>query len=330
MDQQISLPPHTVQQVGDFQALSQNVPWGLTKLDVPSAWTKTRGEGITILVIDTGFSGHPDNCNEAKGPSFVDSEPDAQDYNGHGSHVVGIIGACDNGQGVVGVAPKAMIISAKALDKNGQSNAINVERALKYALSIKPDIINMSLGSPTELSRSTKRLMQQLTDEGVVIVVAAGNNGSKGGVMYPARWEMTFGVGAYDIFNKIADFSAVGPEIDFVAPGVEILSTHIDGRYAIMSGTSMAAPFVTGVLALMLSHAKQNNISPRSVKEIYDRLLTKTVDLGPPGFDNQYGFGVIVPSQVFLSGTEEAIVQLPKRSAWAQFFTGLKSFFGFA
>lgn len=324
----ISLPPYTVNQIGEFAALSQNVPWGLTKLDVPHAWTTTKGEGITVMVFDTGFSGHEDNCNEIKGPSFVVNEPDSRDYNGHGSHVAGIIGACDNVNGVVGVAPRAKIISVKVLDKNGQATSQAILNALKYAAANKPDVVNMSLGSPNAMSSDLLYYMQQLANSGVPIIVAAGNNGATGGILFPAKYDCTFAIGAYDIFNKVADFSAVGPEIDFVAPGVEILSTFLNGQYAIMSGTSMAAPFVTGVVALMLSHAKAIGTKYATAKQIYDVLLKKTADLGPVGFDNQYGFGAIVPTQVVTLSSNTAI--LPKVSTKTRFWTTVKSWFGWA
>lgn len=332
MDSSISLPPYTINQIGDYQTLSQNVPWGISKLDVPSAWAKTKGEGITIMVIDTGFSGHEDNVNETKGPSFVAQEPDSRDYNGHGTHVVGIIGACDNATGIVGVAPNSKIISVKALDKNGFATGASVERALEYAAKVKPDIINLSLGSSKTMPDSIYNLLQKMADQGIVTVVAAGNNGRKGGIMYPAKWPMTFAIGAYDIFDEVASFSAVGEEIDFVAPGVEILSTFLNNQYAIMSGTSMAAPFVTGVLALMLAQAKKIGVKYATAKQIYDHLLVATVDLGPKGFDNRYGFGVIVPSQVVHSvdGNNPAPATLPKHSRWKKFTIGVKSFFGWA
>lgn len=293
----IALPHHELIEIGNLAALSQNIPWSIADLNIPTAWQSARGEGVTAIVLDTGFSGHPDNCHEVRGPSFVPGE-DCDDLNGHGSHVAGIIGACDNMGGIVGVAPEAQIISVKTLGKSGTGSDIGIAKALEWAIEQSPDVINLSLGNTRPLSERVYNALVALHQKGIPIVAAGGNFGPKAGVLYPAKWPMTLGIAAYDVQEQTADFSAAGPEIDFAAPGVNILSTYKDGQYATMSGTSMAAPFVTGLICLLLSNAKRNNVKFTSVGHIKQTLVQYTRDAGDPGKDDLYGFGIIEPTNL--------------------------------
>lgn len=277
----LSLPYHKITEVGSYGALSETTGWNVSDLKVPNAWAQTRGAGVTAMVIDTGFSDHMDlKGNEIQGPSFVAGEPNI-DLNGHGSHCAGIIAACQNNEGVVGVAPEAQVISVKALSNNGMSNSKVIKASLEYALKIKPDIINLSLGSRAPMPPDTLELLQELYRQNIPLVCAAGNNGVIGGVQYPAKYNEAIAVGAYDKNGKLATFSAIGPEVDFIAPGVEILSTFKENEYAVISGTSMAAPVMTGMLCLIISlikkHHPAHQISVSDIRMMLTRFCNEQI-----------------------------------------------------
>lgn len=319
----IELPYFEIAGVGDFETLSQTIPWQIGQNHINSIWSKSKGEGARVLVLDTGFSNHPDNCNEIKGPSFVTNEPDSIDYNGHGSHVVGIISACDDSDGIVGVAPKAKVVSAKVMDKNGKTVSEYVEKALRYALDTKPDVINISFGSPTMLSGNVLHLVNKLWEEGIPLVCAAGNHGPGKGLYYPAGYPNVIAVGAIDIQRKIAIFSAQGSAIDFAAPGVEILSTYLDKQYATLSGTSQAAPFVTGLVALIVAHNKKLGIKVNNSDYIFDVLKSAAKDVGDSGFDNAYGNGIIDPSKMLKTNVKTPTI-VDRRSFFSKLFSVLR------
>ena len=127
-------------------SLSQVIDWGLRQLNVPETWSITQGEGITVMVIDTGHPDHPDvSDNVSEGANFIDGEP-ITDENGHQTHCTGIICASNNDIGMVGVAPKSKCISVKALSKSGSGSYAALVAALDYAIEVKPDLVSMSLG----------------------------------------------------------------------------------------------------------------------------------------------------------------------------------------
>ena len=316
------LPPFEIEEVLDIynrDTVNQTIGWGLIQSRVPDAWLHSEGEGIKIMVIDTGKPEHEDispyyqeNKNENfivktysikndLDKNFVDGE-NIYDQNGHHTHCAGIICARNNQKGMVGVAPKSEIISVKALDKNGRGSSSNLLKSLEYALEIKPDIVSMSLGSSRSDPR-IKKVIKELYNANIPVVCAAGNSGSLG-VNFPAAYEETISVGAYDKNGKIAGFSSKGPEVDWAAPGVSIYSTFINNSYAKLNGTSMACPFIAGVIALMLAkHRKMESMGRynncKTVEEIKSHLLRCTNDKGSIGKDDSWGFGVIDINKLF-------------------------------
>lgn len=298
MDPVFENPKYAVKEVGDFQALSQNLGWGITLSRIPETWKVSRGEGVTVMVVDSGHTVHPDlGDNVVFGANFINDE-DKFDYTGHATHVCGTIAAQDNSSGVVGVAPECKVITVKALNKNGVSSGMSVIRALRYAVEIKPDIVNLSLGSKDHMPPEVRRLIQKLSQMNIPVVCAAGNDGDKINLSYPAGYPETIAVGAYDYKKKVADFSQGGALLDFVAPGVDILSTWTDGRYATLSGSSMSAPFVTGIIALGIAkHRKQEKETGKNdfntVKKMKKHLIKYSTDYGVVGRDRESGYGII-------------------------------------
>jgi subtilisin family serine protease len=279
-----------------FATLSQVVDWGLRQSNVPETWKITQGEGVEVLVIDTGFPTHVDiGDNAIEGANFIPGEP-LEDENGHQSHCVGIICAKNNEIGMVGVAPKSKAICVKALAKSGGGNYGGLSKALDYAIETKPDIVSMSLGGSAPSAMLESRI-KKLYEMNIPVVCAAGNTG-QGGVNWPAAYDETIAVAAHDKNGRVASFSSRGDRVEWAAPGVNIYSTYLNNGYASLNGTSMACPFVAGVIALMLAkHKRQEKETGKNdcktVEQIREHLLKYTMDKGKIGKDNAWGYGVI-------------------------------------
>jgi major intracellular serine protease len=314
------IPPYIIHDVGSAQALAESYSWGMTDLKVPNVWKKTKGKDIRVAVLDSGCSIHPDlkaNIDYKLSKSFIPNEDIYDNYVGHSTHVAGIIGAELNEAGIVGVAPEVTIITVKVLGKNGGSVGNSVEQGLDYCIQLKPDIVNMSLGG-AEPMVSLHEKIKKLFDMGIIVVCAAGNNGEEK-VLYPAQYDETIAVGSYSpaTIRSRSLFSSYGDTLDIMAPGEEILSTWLNAQYSVLSGTSMAAPFVSGVLALMLSYYKAQG-KKLTIDEMKNKLLTNCIDIGATGKDKFTGWGVINPEKVFLPATNNTPI-VPKKTFWQKF-----------
>ncbi len=215
------------------------------------------GTGKRAWIIDTGIDfDHPDlTVDAAKSKSFVNGITSAEDENGHGTHVAGIIGAKNNTIGVLGIASGATLISLRVLDKNGGGLLSNIIRALAYVNenASAGDVVNMSVGEDEGVSEILDQQVKATAAKGIFIAIAAGNDGKLANKFSPGRTnaENVYTVSAVDSLDHFASFSNYGNDVvDYAAPGVRILSTFKGGKYAYMSGTSMAAPHVAGLLLL--------------------------------------------------------------------------------
>lgn len=241
--------------------IPQQVPWGVAAVGATQAQQYTKGKGITVCVIDTGIqTTHPDLKGQVIGGRNFVAGADGkikpkkfQDDNGHGTHVAGTIAALDNKIGVVGIAPKAKLLSLKVLDSQGSGFISDLADAIRYCAKSKARIASMSIGTLVD-SPLLREAVYEASRAGLIMVAASGNMG--GIVDFPAAYPEVLAVSAVDEELKFADFSNRGPEIDYTAPGVNILSTTIFNSYAYYSGTSMATPHVAGVIALALSAKK--------------------------------------------------------------------------
>lgn len=271
----------------------QKIDWGVAMMGAPSVWKKTRGESIKVAILDTGIDKrHPDLMANIKGGfNFTNSNAyDYQDRNGHGSHCAGIIGAIDNAVGVVGVSPRVDLYGVKVLGDDGSGQLDWIVKGIRWAIKNKMDVISMSLGTSEEPPQAFQQAFKEAFDAGIPVITAAGNEGSHVG--WPAAYPETIAVGAVDVALEKAAFSNFGEELDVTAPGVDIYSTYPVGKYAILSGTSMATPMVTGAVALLLAAKKKNGIK-LSVTEIQEQLDKASVDLGLDGYDAETGFGFL-------------------------------------
>ena len=286
---------------GDFEA-GQNIPWSLSKFKVDDTWTESDGTGVTVAVIDSGCDlDHEDlKSNFTTGINLVDKSKDPYDDNSHGTHVAGTICAKNNNIGVVGVAPGTKIMPIKVFGADGRGSNIIVSEAIVWAADHGADLICMSLGSPRE-SPDLERAINYALNKGVVPFCAAGNGGEKSDIYYPAKYEQTVSIGAVDEGLNRAYFTCKGIELDFLAPGQNILSTIPNNRYALMSGTSMANPFAVGCASLLLSYAKKHklNLKLKTSQDYIDVLRHYTINLlNTNHVDKSYsGNGLLDPSK---------------------------------
>jgi subtilisin len=214
------------------------------------------GTGKTAWIIDTGIEfDHPDlNVDQARSKSFLSGVNSADDENGHGTHVGGIVGAKNNTFGVLGIASGASLVSLRVLDKDGSGSLSSIIQALGYVNTNghAGDVVNLSLGEDS-VSTILDKQVQNTAARGIYIAIAAGNDKEPARNFSPGRVNGTniYTVSAVDSLDNFASFSNYGSDVvDFAAPGVRILSTYLGGRYAYMSGTSMAAPHIAGLLLL--------------------------------------------------------------------------------
>lgn len=231
---------------------ARRVDWGLKRIGANKVWDKLKDRRVRVGIIDTGINtSHADlrKCIR-EGVSTLDASTSYLDDYGHGTHVAGIIGA-NNANGMVGVNPYVDFYIVKAFDKQGSGNLSDIIEGMDWLMRRNVNIINMSF-STSESSNSFIRAIRSIHQRGIIMVAAAGNDG--GDVNYPARFPEVVAVSAIDKKDRFADFSSHGPEIDFCAPGVDIDSAWIGSGYAVKSGTSFAAPHITGAVADVLNY----------------------------------------------------------------------------
>ena len=283
--------------------------WGLDMVKAPAAWPTSTGVGAVVAVIDSGVQpNHPDLGGRLfPGYDFVgdnpdksgDEDPNPADGDGHGTHVTGItVANRDNGEGIAGVAPGAHALPLRVLDNNGGGFASDAVKAIEYAIESKVHVINLSLGDSIPLQSALLAdpayadVLQRAVDQGIVVVIAAGNNGLPR-CENPDVPELVC-VGAVDSRGLKSGFSSYGQNVDLMAPGgsgaggpsEDILSTFKNSGYASIPGTSQASPHVAGVAALLVSLGM-------SGREVADRLTATATDAGAPGTDLEYGAGIL-------------------------------------
>jgi len=251
----------------EHAALRNEITWGVNRVHAPAAWDTTEGAGVKVAVIDTGIDlSHPDLAGKVDGGysalTKTEKPEDYQDDNGHGTHVSGTIAALRDGKGVVGVAPKARLYAVKVLDADGSGNLSDVIDGIVWAAKNGMQVANMSLGAPID-SDAMHRAVRFAKGMGVVIVAAAGNSG--GAVGFPGAYPETIAVAASDSDDHIAAFSSRGPEVKFIAPGVDVVSDKLGGGVIAYNGTSMASPHVAGLAALAVSQGWTGLTGPDGV-----------------------------------------------------------------
>ncbi|SEH03265.1 Subtilase family protein [Nonomuraea solani] len=298
--------------------------WGLARINCPAAWDMTTGSAaVTVAVVDTGVDlNHPQLAPlllpgrdlvdwdlagwEARlAPWVLEGDFHAaghepQDEVGHGTHVAGTI-AClsDDGRGVAGVTWRCRILPVRVLARTrntvsgrvgGIGSSADLAAGIAWAAGQGARVINLSLGGAVGTTVERDAVAHALA-RGAVVVAAMGNNGtSEPG--YPAAYPGVVAVGAVNAADRRAAFSQIGPHIDVVAPGVNVLSTFWDDTYAFLQGTSMAAPHAAGVAALILSCSP--GLAPEQVAHILRDTARPLRDTSAdPVPNNRYGSGLL-------------------------------------
>jgi subtilisin len=239
-------------------ATEQTLPWGVDRIDADLVWRAdlgNAGAGVDVAVLDTGIDGdHPD-LNVAGGVDFTGQlmmdgstrRTDWDDKEGHGTHCAGVIGARNNDIGVVGVAPEADIWAVKVLSDDRSGYVSDVIQGLEWCVDHGIEVASMSFEGAD--SMSLEKACDRAFAADVLLVAASGNSG--GPVGCPAAYASVMAVSAVDAIGGLTDFSNTGVEIELAAPGANIRSTYRDGKYASLTGTSMACPHVAGAAALV-------------------------------------------------------------------------------
>lgn len=291
--------------------------WHMPSISVGSAWDLATGYGILVGIIDTGVAYEnygsyglaPDLAGTpfVQGYDFVNNDSHPNDDEGHGTHVTGTVTqTTNNGLGVTGVAFDCSIMPIKVLDSGGSGYVSDIADGIYYAADNGCQIINMSLGGPSS-SSTLQNAVQYAYNNGVTIICAAGNAGTST-PQYPAAYAQCISVTAVRYDNTLAYYSSYGSTVDITAPGGDLTvdqngdgyadgvlqqtfeaPNYTDWGYWFYHGTSMAAPHVTGVAAMVME-AAGGSLSPQEVRDILEGTAT---DLGASGWDQYYGWGKV-------------------------------------
>ena len=299
-DQLLTLPYYKVNKVIKASAVpypehkmmnQQVLTWNIAR--VIGKRRLNSGSGVRVGVIDTGIDfHHPDLASNVKGGvNILSPSLPPMDENGHGTHIAGIIGALNNHYGVVGVAPKVSLYAIKVLNASGKGTISNLIRGVEWAIANRMHILNISISGGKLTTPLLDYVLQAAVKRGILVVAAAGNTGTPAGtgdtVSVPARLAPVISVAALNRNNGREPYSATG-KVDLAAPGSQILSTYSLRRFAILSGTSMAAAHVSGVLAIYRA------AYPRmDANELKKMVFQRAIDLPPVGPDPWTGRGLV-------------------------------------
>ena len=244
------LPEVTIKAKPAPQPVAQSTPWGITRIG-----GSTDGTGKTAWIIDTGIDmDHPDlTVDQTRGKNFISLTSKPDDDNGHGTHCAGIVAARNNSLGVIGVAAGATVVPIKVLDRRGSGAYSGIIAGVDYVATNGKagDAVNLSLGGPTYDALDAAIIV--LANKGLKVAIAAGNESQNANNVSPARVNgnniyTISAMGTGDLWATYSNYA--NPPVDYCAPGSAIYSTYKGGGYATLSGTSMAAPHVCGLLLL--------------------------------------------------------------------------------
>lgn len=297
--------------VSTVSAQIENLPWGVERIRADQVWDTdwwpqdfivnpgaNAGQGVQVAVIDTGIANHPDLAGRVvDGICYVEGKEYWEDDVGHGTHVAGTIAALDDGNHLIGVAPRVDLYAVKV----DPLNVYHWVSGIYWAVSKGVHIISMSLGATTD-NIYLKEACDYAYSQGVLLIAASGNENDCE-VRYPAKYDSVVAVGAIDQNDErwmTGPFygSNYGPELEFAAPGASIDSTHPPNTYKIRWGTSQAAPHVTGTAALIFASKvdaeyDDNGNGMWDNFEVREKLKDTALDLGGSGRDAYYGYGLV-------------------------------------
>jgi len=262
------------------------VQWSLRATHVRQAWPRSRGAGVVVAIVDSGVGPTWELDGQlAPGINIAGPVPPRIDNQDHGTAVACVIAAREDGHGINGVAPAAEVMSVRAFSTAIAPNP-RVARGIRWAVDHGADVLSLSFDDTRDNTRLRQSIRYALHRK-VIVVASVGNDGAQV-VEYPASYPGVIGVGAVKPSLDLAGFSTEGAEVDVVAPGVHVLSCDPFDTLSWYSGTSFATPLVAGIVALM--KANHPGLTPKQA----ERTLQATADdLGDPGPDIRYGYGLV-------------------------------------
>jgi subtilisin family serine protease len=276
----------------DDPAIRSGEQWAPARLGLDVAWEISSGEAITVAVLDSGIDiHHPDLRGQwIPGYNFFDDNGNIDDGCGHGTHVAGIVAAtANNRRGVSGVAPKAILLPVKVIGDECWGSYGRLIDGIRYAVARGARILVIASGGSVAQD-ALHDAIRFARRQGVLVAVAAGNRASRL-PFYPGNYAESFTVAGTTAQDTVYANSNYGSQIDVAAPAANIFSTYVDdgvSGYAYLTGTSMAAPHVAGLAALVWA------VQPDLPLGRVEKLLGQTADdLGAPGWDETFGFGRI-------------------------------------
>ena len=287
-----TLPPIHYGPTADALPLAGEVNWGMEKFGIEQLRKVTDGTGIKLGIVDTGIDkNHPILKNCAGSKDFTGSRYGPEDRHGHGTHCSGTVGGTDPR---IGVAPGAILYHGKGLGDSG-SGGNGLIDAIEYCINNGCEIVSNSWGGGGQ-SQAWERKFKEWADAGIWLIFAGGNSGpNTPDSDWPGRSPNLINVAALNPDLSPASFSSAGDKLDTSGPGVNIWSAKPGGGYQQMSGTSMATPFICGLLGLYRQGLKNKGMPIPKVHELRQRLFSRSTDTHSPGDDRRTGPGWLTP-----------------------------------
>jgi subtilisin family serine protease len=302
----VRIPPILISTMDAVKPSEGGRTWMVEDVGLPAVWESLRGKlprKVKVAVLDTGVDESHAQRGDLKGvvaeaASWV-TGGDWRDKHGHGSHCASILAANDDGETMAGVAAGFVeLYCGKVLTDEGSGQYAWINRGIQWAIERRVDVISMSLGGPVP-SPTMERLLSMAAEAGIYVVCAAGNEGQSG-TGYPGSYPFVFCVGAVDRNRQVASWSSRGQAVDCVGFGVDILGCWTEGRYATISGTSMATPFVAGLCALRRARELVTGQQVTRGMDVLERIASYCDDLGEQGADVDYGHGFLSPQKLLV------------------------------
>jgi subtilisin len=273
---------------------NQCPPWHIRRTGFPTAWRLARvrppqQRPVRIGILDSGTAlKHPLLQGLlGQGANLLKPGELPLDENGHGTHVAGIIAAA-SGAWWEDDRPSAVVLHpVKIFDRTGFGRISDIVQGLYWCADHGMDIINLSFGTDLKTSRALHKAIREVEQQGILLVGAAGNDGRKGAVDFPGRYDEVMAISACTRLDRLAAFSSSGNDVDLIAPGSGVVSLSPEGGFVRMSGTSMAAPHVTAAAALLLG--LEPHLSPEGIRQ----RLQETAEWLPTVSSQAQGAGLL-------------------------------------
>jgi len=291
----VEFPPDESPMGPMYESLQMPKPWHQFEWIKMELWKHATGKGVRVAVLDTGYNKHAMGPDPVAARSFIQGQSWA-DGNGHGTHCAGTVLCRRDANGdSIGLAPDADLLVGKCLSNQGAGSSGGIAQSVRWAAEQGAHVISMSLGGGGPDSE-TNRAIDYAWSLGCIVNAAAGNSGYNGAntIGWPAKHPNCLCCGSYQRGGAISSFSSGGREIDWACPGSSVVSFSTNGSgYRDMSGTSMATPWGSGLLACLVElRLKQGLPLFTSAQQVRDYFVKVLQDAGAPGFDVRFGNGI--------------------------------------